>query len=153
MGEPVAILVAARDEEDRIAVTVRALRQAFPDAEVVVADDGSTDGTAGAAERAGARVLRLPRRGKGQALTVAERAAPPGQLLLVDADLRGDLRPLLEVGADLVVAASRRPCRSAIWRFSSELSLFLMNPPLEIPTPSRMPMIRARKTPASEATW
>src|SRR5262245_12920532 len=70
-----------------------------------VADDGSRDGTAEAAERAGARVLRLPRLGKGQALTLAEREAPPGALLLCDADLAGDLAPLLEDGADLTIAA------------------------------------------------
>jgi hypothetical protein len=70
------------------------LRAQFPDAEVIVADDGSRDATADCAEAAGATVLRLPRRGKGQALSAAERAAPPGALLLADADLRGDLTPL-----------------------------------------------------------
>ena len=60
----------------------------------MVADDGSTDGTAAAAEAAGAVVVRLPARGKGEALSAAERAAPPGSLLLVDADVEGDLRPL-----------------------------------------------------------
>jgi hypothetical protein len=88
------ILVAARDEEDAIAATVEALRAQFPDAEVIVADDGSRDETADRADAAGAIVLRLPRHGKGQALSAAERAAPPGALLLVDADLRGDLTPL-----------------------------------------------------------
>ena len=100
-----AILVAARDEEGRIGRTVEALRTAFPAAEVIVADDGSRDGTAAEAEAAGARVLRLPHRGKGQALTLAERAAPPGPLLLCDADLSGDLRPLSALDADLAVAA------------------------------------------------
>lgn len=61
---------------------------------MIVADDGSRDETAVRAEAAGATVLRLRRRGKGQALSAAERAAPPGSLLLVDADLRGDLTPL-----------------------------------------------------------
>lgn len=92
---PLTILVAARDEEDVIASTVSALRKAFPDAEVIVADDGSRDATADRAEAAGATVLRLPRRGKGQALSAAERASPPGSLLLVDADLRGDLSKLV----------------------------------------------------------
>jgi len=73
---------------------VRSLREQFPDAEVIVADDGSRDATADRAEEAGATVLRLRRRGKGQALSAAERAAPPGALLLVDADLQGDLTPL-----------------------------------------------------------
>jgi hypothetical protein len=106
--EPLTILVAARDEEDAIGDTVRALRDAFPQAEVLVADDGSRDATAERAEAAGAMVLRLPRRGKGQALSAAERAAPPGRLLLCDADLRGDLRPLLARGADVRVAIFRQ---------------------------------------------
>jgi Glycosyl transferase family 2 len=105
VAEPLTILIAARDEEARIRETVGALRGAFPDAEVMVADDGSRDGTAAAAEGAGARVVRLPRLGKGQALTLAEREARAGALLLCDADLTGDLAPLLDDGADLAIAA------------------------------------------------
>ncbi len=104
MTEPLTILVAARDEEQAIGETVRTLRESFPGAEVIVADDGSHDGTAEAAEGAGATVLRLPRRGKGQALTLAEQAALPGRLVLCDADLSGDLRPLVDSRADLSVA-------------------------------------------------
>ena len=104
MAEPSAVLVAARDEERGIFETVSALRRICPDADVIVADDGSRDATAAEAERAGARVVRLPRRGKGQALTLAELEAPPGPLLLCDADLRGDLRPLFEGNADLAIA-------------------------------------------------
>jgi glucosyl-3-phosphoglycerate synthase len=99
------VLVAARDEERRIGETVAALRKQFPRADIVVADDGSRDGTAARAEAAGARVVRLPRRGKGQALTLGEREAEPGRLLLCDADLAGDLQPLVEADADLAVAA------------------------------------------------
>jgi hypothetical protein len=95
VADPTTILVAARDEEDNIGETVTALRRAFPDAEVIVADDGSRDATAERAEAAGAFVMCLPRRGKGEALSAAERAAPPGALILVDADVRGDLTPLL----------------------------------------------------------
>jgi hypothetical protein len=102
--EPLTILVAARDEEDTVAETVRALREQFPEAEVLVADDGSRDATAERAEEAGATVVRLARRGKGEALSAAERAAPPGALLLCDADLLGDLRPLLDVEADVAIA-------------------------------------------------
>jgi glycosyltransferase involved in cell wall biosynthesis len=76
------VLVAARDEEDEIGSTVASLRAAFSEAEVVVADDGSRDATAARAETAGARVVRLPRRGKGQALTLAERTCGAGPLLL-----------------------------------------------------------------------
>jgi Glycosyl transferase family 2 len=102
--DPVAVLVAARNEEDRIAETVRAARAAFPGTEVLVADDGSGDGTAAVAEAAGAIVLRLRARGKGQALSAAERAAPPGPVLLCDADVRGDLRALAAAPGDVAVA-------------------------------------------------
>jgi Glycosyl transferase family 2 len=104
VDEPLTILVPARDEEAVIGETVARLRRAFPEAEVIVADDGSRDRTAAVAEDAGAVVLRLQRRGKGQALAAAERAAPPGSLLLCDADLSGELKPLLDGGGDLNVA-------------------------------------------------
>ena len=107
-AEPLTILIAARDEEARIGTTVAQLRKDFPGAQVIVADDGSRDATAHVAATAGARVLRLPHRGKGQALTLAEREARPGRLLLCDGDLRGDLTPLAEDGADLAVAAFAR---------------------------------------------
>jgi len=104
VADALTVLVAARDEEGTIGATVAALRRAFPNAEVLVADDGSRDGTAAAAEDAGARVVRLPRLGKGQALALAEREAAAGPLLLCDADLEGDLVPLAESEADLAVA-------------------------------------------------
>ncbi len=104
MADALTVLVAARDEADRIGETVEALRASFPGATVVVADDGSRDSTAAVAEEAGARVIRLPRRGKGQALTLAERELQPGRLLLCDADLKGDPSPLVEAEADLAVA-------------------------------------------------
>jgi glucosyl-3-phosphoglycerate synthase len=102
------ILIAARDEEARIGPTVEQLRELFPGSKVIVVDDGSRDATAHVAATAGAHVLRLPHRGKGQALTLAEREAPPGRLLLCDADLRGDLRPLVEHDGDLAVATFAR---------------------------------------------
>jgi hypothetical protein len=104
VAEPLTILIAARDEESRIGTTIAELRRQFPAAEVIVADDGSRDTTAAVASGAGAQVLCLPHRGKGQALTLAERAAPAGAILLCDADLRGDLTPLLEGDADLTIA-------------------------------------------------
>ena len=105
MADVAAVLLAARDEEGAIGPAVEALREAFPRARIIVADDGSSDDTSEAAAAAGADVLRLPARGKGQALTLAEREAPPGALLLCDADLEGELEPLLDGDADLAIAA------------------------------------------------
>ena len=77
MAEPLTILIAARDEAERIGTTIEELKRQFPHAEVIVADDGSRDATAAIAEEGEALVVKLPHRGKGQALTLGERVAKP----------------------------------------------------------------------------
>lgn len=115
----IAVVIAARDEADRIGETVRAVGEAFPGAAVVVADDGSRDATAQVARDAGADVVRLERSaGKGGAATLAAEhalAAEPAIVLLCDADLAGSaarLRPLVDAvesgNADLAVAVFAR---------------------------------------------
>jgi glycosyl transferase family 2 len=106
--DPPTILVAARDEADRIAKTIAALRRDFAQSGIIVVDGDSADATVERAEEAGAVVIRFGRRGKGEALSAGERAAPPGSLLLCDADLNGSLAPLARGGADLLVAAFTR---------------------------------------------
>jgi glycosyltransferase involved in cell wall biosynthesis len=90
----VACVIPAKNEVERIAATVIAARKIAGVELVVVVDDGSTDGTAQAAEQAGAIVVRHQRnRGKAAAMetgaaTVAERdGAAPRHLLFLDADL------------------------------------------------------------------
>jgi glycosyltransferase involved in cell wall biosynthesis len=83
-------VVSAWNERERIGETLAALRDALPDARLVVADDHSDDGTPEAAEAAGAEVVRAPRRlGKGGATTLAVRALGelPDVLVLCDGDL------------------------------------------------------------------
>jgi glycosyltransferase involved in cell wall biosynthesis len=118
-----AAIVAARNEADRVGVTVRALRKAFPAARVWVADDASSDGTAEAAMLAGAEVVRRGRsHGKGGNVTAAAEAAlsvepPPRIVLLCDGDLAasaGRLVPLVE-------AVERDECDLAVAAFSRRL--------------------------------
>ena len=90
MTEPrVVALVAANDEAETIAGTVRALTSIRPVSFVVVVDDGSRDETTLRAREAGAAVLRSPRRrGKGGALEGAlERLSAVDVWLFADADL------------------------------------------------------------------
>jgi hypothetical protein len=106
-------LVAARNEADRIAETVAALRGLEGVSEVVVVDDGSRDDTASRALAAGASVLRLERpAGKGRALEGALRRLASADLwVLADGDLAdsavslGDvLAPVGAGEADLAIA-------------------------------------------------
>ena len=61
-----AVVVAARNEAERIGATLDALAKAFPGAAIWVADDASSDGTAEVAMRHGARVVSRGRsHGKG----------------------------------------------------------------------------------------
>jgi len=95
---PVAVVIPAYNEADRIAATVTAART-LPGVDlVVVVDDGSTDRTWLAAQNAGARALRYGRnRGKGMAMAVGavevdkfdnrQPADGPRHLLFLDADL------------------------------------------------------------------
>ncbi len=114
-----AVVVSAWNEADRIGDTLAALRDAFPGARVVVADDHSDDGTAAAARAGGAEVVTAPKRlGKGGATTLAAReamAGGPGVLVLCDGDLGGSARQLprlveaVERGdGDLAVASFAR---------------------------------------------
>jgi glycosyltransferase involved in cell wall biosynthesis len=124
-GEEVApaVIVAARNEADRIGGTVRALREVFPAARVWVADDASGDGTAEAAMLAGAEVVRRGRpHGKGGNVTAAVEAAlsvvpPPRIVLLCDGDLGGSAARL----APLVGAVERDECDLAVASFSRRL--------------------------------
>jgi glycosyltransferase involved in cell wall biosynthesis len=105
-------VVPARDEADRIADTVRALRELPGVDEVLVVADGSRDGTAAAAWAAGARVLSSSRRlGKGGAVEGALHRITADVVILADGDLgssAAELVPLLrEVvcdRADLAIA-------------------------------------------------
>src|SRR5881275_572084 len=96
------VLVAAHNEADRLPATLGALREAFPGARVIVADDGSTDATAALAREAGAEVVSTGRDiGKGGAMTEAARRVDGHPLVvLCDGDLGASARHL----PDLVAA-------------------------------------------------
>lgn len=119
--DSLAVIVAARNEADRVGETVAALRAEFPAAAIWVADDASRDGTAEVAMAAGAQVVSRGRpHGKGANVTAAAEAAlsaepAPRLALLCDGDLGASaarLTPLVEAVAhgecDLAVAAFSR---------------------------------------------
>ncbi len=119
------VIVAARDEEQRIVATLEALWRAFPGARVLVADDGSRDRTSELAVRAGAELVGAAGRrgrGKGGAMTAAASLVMPlaagataPTIVFCDGDLGesaqtlGPLAEAVESGrCDLAVAAFAR---------------------------------------------
>ncbi|MEV6580485.1 bifunctional polysaccharide deacetylase/glycosyltransferase family 2 protein [Streptomyces sp. NPDC051582] len=86
----VSAVVPAHNEEATIAACVRALLNGgCPDIDVVVVDDGSTDGTAAAARGVAdprVRVVTQPNRGKPAALNTGVAHAGHDVILMVDAD-------------------------------------------------------------------
>jgi glycosyltransferase involved in cell wall biosynthesis len=83
----VSVIIPAHNEAPTIASIVRLTSSAVPDAEILVVDDGSEDGTADAAAQAGARVIRLAvNEGKGAALQRGIRESTGEFLVFIDGD-------------------------------------------------------------------
>ncbi len=108
----VTVLVAAYNEAPVIGDVVRKALDAVPCGEVVVVDDGSTDGTDRTAADAGARVVRLSaNEGKGCAVRRGLPEAQGDVIVLIDGDGQDDpseiprLLDALQPGVDLVVGS------------------------------------------------
>jgi hypothetical protein len=84
------ILMPCLNEAETVAVCVRKahefLQRAGVLGEVLVADNGSSDGSAELAERAGARVVRVAQKGYGSALIAGIAAAHGRFVIMADAD-------------------------------------------------------------------
>jgi hypothetical protein len=108
-----SVVLPCLDEAETLATCIRKARRSFAAlgvaGEVIVADNGSTDGSQDIARAEGAVVVDVPRRGYGAALLGGIRAAAGEYVLMADADdsyalddLGGFLGELRD-GADLVM--------------------------------------------------
>jgi glycosyltransferase involved in cell wall biosynthesis len=139
----VSFLIPAYNEAATIGKVLERIALLDLDSQVIVVDDGSTDGTAEIAEAAGATVIRQANRGKGAAI----RAAIPlveGEIAVIqDADMEYDpaevpglIAPILSGEADVVFGSrlsGGRPQRAYLFwhlignRFLSLLTCILFN--------------------------
>lgn len=94
----ISLIIPAHNEQPLLSATLEAIRSAAAglDHEVIVADDGSTDGTAAIARAAGATVVRHERRQIAATRNLGARAATGDLLVFVDADTRITRDALLE---------------------------------------------------------
>jgi cellulose synthase/poly-beta-1,6-N-acetylglucosamine synthase-like glycosyltransferase/peptidoglycan/xylan/chitin deacetylase (PgdA/CDA1 family) len=111
--DPVSVIVPAYNEKEGIEAAVRSLAGGdYPGGiEVVVVDDGSTDGTAAIVERLAlpdVRVVRVPNGGKANALNTGIALAKHDLIVTVDGDTifePDSIRMLVQAFADPAVGA------------------------------------------------
>ena len=119
----ISIVMPAKNEAEGLRRTLPALRLAYPQAEIIVVDDGSTDETAAVAAGAGARVLSSPySMGNGAAIKRGARAARGEIVVFMDADGQhaaehiAALLGKLDQGYDMVVGARDRSGQANLHR-------------------------------------
>lgn len=108
----ISVILPAKNEAEGLRLTLPRLREALPEAEIVVVDDGSTDGTAMVVGAFAGKVVSSPySMGNGAAIKRGARAASGDVLVFMDADGQHDpahirlLLEKLEDGYDMVVGA------------------------------------------------
>ena len=109
----VTILMPCLNEAETLAGCIAAAQQGLSNAgvegEILIADNGSTDGSHDIARKLGARVVDVPEKGYGNALRHGMDAAHGRFLIMGDSDLSYDfaeIKPFVEklrAGADLVM--------------------------------------------------
>jgi glycosyltransferase involved in cell wall biosynthesis len=109
----VSVVIPCLNEAENIVECVTRALQVLDEhgisGEVLVADNGSEDGSAKLAEAAGATVVHEPRRGYGRAYLAGFAAARGSYIIMIDADLTYDFEEIprfvaeLDAGAELVM--------------------------------------------------
>ena len=118
----VTVLLPAYNEENIIGETVKSIRRLYPDYEVLVIDDGSTDSTMQVAIDAGANVWPHPYNiGNGAAIKSGLRLAKGEWIVMMDADGQHnpeDIARLVEYKDqfDMVIGARTKKSKTSIHR-------------------------------------
>lgn len=119
----ISVVIPAKNEAKGLAKILPELKHIFPDAEIIVVDDGSTDETSVIAKGLGAQVVVHPySKGNGASIKAGLRAATNSVVVCMDAD--GQHRPedivellkKMDEGYDMVVGARTRSGQASFHR-------------------------------------
>lgn len=118
-----SIILPAKNEEGAVGATVAGIRALFPDAQIIVVNDGSTDGTGDLARIAGADVVTHPySKGNGAAIKTGARHATGEIIVFMDADGQHDPADIpsflakISEGYDMVVGARQAGSQASVGR-------------------------------------
>jgi glycosyltransferase involved in cell wall biosynthesis len=111
-GMKIAVVIPTLNEEKAIGEVVGAIPRDLVH-EIIVADNGSTDGTVARAKASGAKVIHERRRGYGAACLAGAKAAQEADIVVfLDGDYSDDPRqlpmvavPVIQGSADLVIGS------------------------------------------------
>lgn len=117
--EKISVIIAAYNEESTIAKAIKEVRAVLPESEIIVVDDGSTDGTLTEArqyENDLTKVISTPdNKGKGHAIRCGIKAATGTIMAQIDADLQfpaeglpAIIQPILDMKADIIFGTRYR---------------------------------------------
>jgi glycosyltransferase involved in cell wall biosynthesis len=118
-----SIVIPAKNEAKGLALILPIIRSLYPDAEIIIVDDASTDDSRLVAESFGARVISHPySKGNGAAIKSGLRAATGSLVVCMDADgqhLPSDIATLIrkmDEGFDMVVGARSSSGQASVHR-------------------------------------
>jgi glycosyltransferase involved in cell wall biosynthesis len=123
MSHEISIILPAKNEAESLEKLLPELRQNYPNEEIIVVNDGSTDNTVGVCQKHGVTVIsHAYSMGNGAAIKTGARNADGNILVFMDADgqhLPSDIQGLLDMlndGYDMVVGARHLDSHASLVR-------------------------------------
>ncbi len=122
-AQSISIVIPAKNEADNLSALLPQLRQVYPDIEIIVVNDGSTDATEEICEQNKVKVIKhLYSKGNGASIKAGARAASGEIIVFMDGDGQhkpADVERLLarmDDGFDMVVGARGNESQASFGR-------------------------------------
>lgn len=126
ISNKLSIIIPAKNEEEGLAKLLPLIKESHPEAEIIVVNDGSTDGTSDICKQYGIRQINHPySMGNGAAVKSGARSSSGDILFFMDADGQhnvADIRTMLdelENGYDMVIGARDFGSHANFGRFAA----------------------------------